>query len=136
MTLFVEVPYDVARQQDADNLHDQLAIPNKVHVLVDKRDIIAERETETVFTFQAIRIQRNKKIYVNFEVPITSEAFTNLTNHVSLAVKINDLAWFNLGNTSFRVPLSIYRINTWHRFTTSALYSFPELIGDGSGAGC
>ena len=136
MTLFVEVPDDEVRQQDADNQYDQLATINKVHVLVDKRDIIAEKETETVFTFQPIRIQRYKAIYVNLEVPITSRAFTNLTNHINLAVKINDLAWFGLGNTNFRVPLSIYRLDTWHRFTTSMLYNFPELIADNSDAGC
>ena len=136
MTLFVDVPDDVVRQQDADNLYDQLETPNKVHVLVDKRDIIAEKEPTTIYTLEAIRIQRDRKVYINFEVPMTSEAFTNLTNYVNLVVNVNDIGWWNLGNTNFRVPLSIYRLHTWHRFTTSMLYDFTALQAAGSTQGC
>lgn len=136
MTLFVEVPDDVVRQQDDDNSGKELATPNKVHVLVEKLDIIAQKEPVKIYTFRDILIQRDKKVYINFEVPMTSSAFTNLTNYVNLVVNVNDIGWWNLGNTSFRVPLSIYRINTWHRFTTSMLYDFTALQAANSTQGC
>jgi hypothetical protein len=136
MTLFVDVPDDVVRQQDDVNMGKELATPNKVHVLVDKRDIIAAKEPDTIYALRAIRIQRDKKVYINFEVPMTSAAFTNLTNYVNIVVNVNDLGWWNLGNTNFRVPLSIYRLHTWHRFTTSMLYDFTALQAADSTQGC
>ena len=136
MTIFVDVPDDVVRQQDDINMGKELATPNKVHVLVDKRDIIAEKEPDTIYALRAIRIQRDKKVYINFEVPMTSAAFTNLTNYVNIVVNVNDLGWWNLGNTNFRVPLSIYRLHTWHRFTTSMLYDFTALQAANSTQGC
>ena len=126
MTLFVDVPDDVVRQQDADNLYDQLVTPNKVHVLINKNDITVGKQPEDnpIQLFDEITIQGGRRVYINLESPITSAAFTNVTNYVNLVVQVDGQGWRDIGNINLRVPLSIYRLHTWHRFTTSMLLDF------------
>ena len=131
MTLFVDVSDEVVRQQDDDNLGKELATPNKVHVVVNKNDYTAGSvpADNVIITFDEITIPAGKILYINLEATVTSQAFNNLTNYVNLAVNVNGQGWRDLGNTDYRVPLSIYRINTWQRYTTTMLLDLVTAQG-------
>jgi len=114
-----------------DGINVSIGAPTKnlSHIQTFEDTVVCNKNSTTLInTFDLITIQPNKKVSLDFNLPVRCDSLYWGGLYINLNIKIND-TWYNLGNGGHEGSVMAYSAKTIDRYDRHFLFDFISVLG-------